>query len=169
MLTPDSVPREGNLLSLRSLSWSAEFSAYVLVSALEFDLASIPKTTGIESAVLKLSFFGHGSSPTRPQVRIYPITVAWSANSATWNTKPSWDENSTDVEVPPQPNDDSELWEMDITPLVRKWVNGKMKNHGLAIVSNPANGDFYNFIFHGPVAGNGLAPVLTITFDKNGK
>lgn len=29
--------------------------------------------------------------------------------------------------------------------------------------------DFYNFTFHGSVAGNGLAPVLTITFGKNAK
>lgn len=169
MLTPDTVPNKGRLLSLRNLSWSAEFASYVFVPALEFDLASIPKTAGIESAVLKLFFYGRGSFPTRPPVRIFPITTEWSANSATWNDKPSWDENSTDVEVPPQPNDDSVSWEMDVTPLVRKWVGGEMENHGLVIVSDPIKGDLYNFTFHGPMAGNGLAPVLTITFDRNGK
>jgi len=167
MLTPDSVPRDGNLLSLRNLSWSAEFSAYVLVPVLEFDLSSVPKTAGIESAVLKLSFFGRGSSPMRPAIWIYPITSEWSAKSATWKDRPVWDENFADVEAPPQENDDSAFWEMDITPLVRKWVGGDMENHGLAIVADPVRGDFHNFTFYGTLAGNDLSPVLTITFDRN--
>jgi hypothetical protein len=166
MLAPDSVPKLGSLLLLRNLSWSAEFFQYVMVPALEFDLSSVPKNAVIESAVLKLSFYGRGTSPMRPTVRIYPITTKWSAASATWNTKPSWNENFAEIEVPPQPNDDSTQWEMDITPLVRKWVNGDMENHGMAIVSDSIKGDCYNFAFYGPAAGDGHAPVLTMTFAK---
>lgn len=169
MLAPDSALRLGSLLLLRNLSWSAEFFQHVMIPALEFDLSSVPKTAVIESAVLKLSFYGRGASPMRPTVRIYPITTKWSATSATWNTKPSWNESFAEIEVPPQPNEDSAQWKMDITPLVRKWVNGDMENHGTAIVSDSIKGDCYNFAFYGPAAGDGRTPVLTMSFGKDTK
>jgi hypothetical protein len=73
------------------------------------------------------------------------------------------------VDVPPQANDNPEFWEIDITPLVRKWVNGDMENHGLVIVADSKPGDFHNFTFHGPAADHALAPVLTISFDGHAK
>jgi hypothetical protein len=167
---PDVVTPAKPLLGLNNHSWMKEGSEYwdQCVPLLEFDLSSIPPKSQIASAVLKLTFYGRGQTEMRPVIRIHPITAAWDANLVTWNDKPAWDENS-EIEVPSRPNDTWDPWEIDVTPLVQKWVDGGMENHGLAIVADSTNGDCHNFAFYDPTAGSGRAPVLKITFDQNAK
>ncbi len=105
----------------------------------------------------------------RPVLRVYPITTEWFANTTTWSTKPAWDESFSEIEVPAQPNDTWDPLEIDVTPLVQKWVDGGMENHGLAIVAESTRGDSHNFAFYDRTAGLGRAPVLAITFDQNAK
>lgn len=170
MLDPDVVPNKWALLGLRNLSWSSTDAQHVLVPALEFaDVSSIPETARVTSAVLKLTFYGRGSSPMKPGIRVYPITSEWVADTATWNDKPSWNEDFTEVEIPPEPNVETDIWEIDITPLVQKWVKGEIKNHGLVIVADSRHGDLHNFAFFGGAfpSSDPRAPLLTISFDAN--
>lgn len=169
MLEPDKTPQEGALLVLRNISWAKGCQEYVFVPALEFDLSSISKGTRISSAVLKLTLYGRGRSLMRPVIRVFPITAEWLESTATWNTKPPWDESFTELEVPSLPNDTWSPWEIDVTPLVKKWVNGEMENHGLAIVADSTEGDVHNFAFYGPTSGLGRSPTITVTFDGNPK
>lgn len=170
MAKPDEVYPSKPLLGLTNRSWIKASSEYCdnVVPLIEFDLSAIPLKSQIASAVLRLSFYGRGGTEMRPVIRVYPITTEWFANEATWNSKPSWDENS-EIEVPSQPNDTWDPWEIDVTSLVRKWINGEMENHGLAIVADSTNGDCHNFAFYDRTAGSGRAPVLKITFDQNAK
>jgi len=161
----DAIAPQKPLLGLNNRSWIKEGSDGwdQCVPLIEFDLSSIPPKSRIASAVLKLSFYGRGKTEMRPTIKIYPITAGWSSKETRWDNKPSWDENFTEIEVPPQPNSSADSWEIDVTPLVQKWVDGDIENHGLAIVADSTKGDCHNFAFYDLSAGPGRAPTLKIT------
>jgi len=168
---PDLVASRSSLLMLSNRSWMKPDSPDLdqNVPLFEFDLSAIPPKSKVDSAVLKLMFYGRGQTSMRPVFRVYPITTEWFENTVTWNTKPVWDENFTEIEVPAQPNDSWDPWKIDVTPLVQKWVDGEIENHGLAIVADSTKGDCHNFAFYACTAGSGRAPVLEITLSENAK
>jgi len=168
---PDAVSPGGPLLMLNNRSWMKEGSEYwdTCVPLLEFDLSAIPPKSKVVSAVLRLAVYGRGQTETRPVIKVYPISADWSAKVVTWNDKPSWDENFAEIEVPSQPGNTMDPWKINVTPLIQKWIDGDIENHGLAIVADSTKGDCHNFAFYGCTAGSGRAPVLEITLSENAK
>jgi len=163
---PDDVSASKILLGLCNRSWMPGDSATFDVPLIEFDLTEVAPDSKVSKAILRLVPYGIGSTESRPVIRLHPIQTEWSEQNATWNTKPAWDENFLEIEIPQQPNEWNP-WEIDITPLVRKWLSGSMANHGLAIVAESTRGDLHNFAFFGRSNTDGRAPKLLITLDKD--
>jgi len=96
-------------------------------------VSSIPTNANIISA--KLSLYGYCTSnynvPTIT-VKSKKILNLWNESSISWNTKPSYDINNSNLVVPDSgvPN-----WhEWDVTSSVQSWVNGET-NYGTALLT----------------------------------
>ena len=101
---------------------------------IKFDLSSIPSNATITSATLYLHEVDNKSGQT---TSVYRVTSGWSESTVTWLT---WTLLGGDFDqsisyftfLPDQSNC---TLTMDITNLVRLWVNGTYPNHGLMLYS----------------------------------
>lgn len=96
---------------------------------IRFDLSSIPATSRISSAILKLFYFEHSfSNPKDREITLYRITGDWDELTINWNTRPDHypEITSTDL-IPSSPG----FWmEWDVTEDVRKFIEGTDINYG---------------------------------------
>ena len=105
---------------------------------LKFDLSSIPSNATITSATLYLYEKDNKSGQT---TFIYRVTSGWNENTATWS---SWSSPGGDFDNSVSyftfiPNQQNCMLTLDITNLVRLWVNGTYPNHGLILYSTGPN------------------------------
>lgn len=109
-------------------------------SLLAFDLASIPGGTRIEEARLFLRIYRLCyRQPTTPRtITAYRSTDDWFEETVTWNNQPVAGEAYGSTAIPFL---DAGKWHsIDVTNLVRGWVNGSLPNNGL-IVRGPEKDD----------------------------
>ncbi|MFD3157156.1 DNRLRE domain-containing protein [Haloimpatiens sp. FM7330] len=98
---------------------------------LKFDLSSIPSTTAIESAVLKL-YINQNSVPGIPKpTKVYNLLSSFSEYDVTYSTQPTFD--PTEVASSNITSEMNTYIEWDITSLVRNWHLGITTNYGLLI------------------------------------
>jgi hypothetical protein len=148
----DTIFFGGNIMEARNLSWitdNFQYSSIIRVPLLAFDLSEIPPQTPIKSAKLKLPLYNNAWS-RRPPISIFPIVENWDHKSVAWITKPEWDVAFMDCtfEARPEPVPTEGIEEFDITPLVQKWVDDLIPNHGLALFFEPEEGNFSQGLYH---------------------
>jgi hypothetical protein len=114
-------------------------SDQVARSLIQFDLSSIPAWTPISSARLYFYNGGYCDYANRNHtVTAYRNTGSWSEMGVTWNNKPAFAGASGSVSVPSM----SYGWRsIDVTALVRGWVNGGYANYGLTLRGPESTGD----------------------------
>jgi len=99
------------------------------------------------------------SSPIN--VKTKKILSSWNQSSISWNNKPSYDINSSNLAVPDSGISNWHEW--DITSSVQSWVNGEA-NYGTAVVTTDNESMcFFNSSDH-PTSN--LRPKLTVFYSQ---
>jgi hypothetical protein len=128
--------------ALNSTAWTDQSIPYQQRSLLEFDLASIPVNSVIQSAHLTLynnytdntSGFMDGTHSHLSgdnQSVLQRITSSWQENTATWNNSPT---STTVNEVTlPQDTNPNQDYTIDVTQLVQDMVNNPTTSFGFML------------------------------------
>jgi photosystem II stability/assembly factor-like uncharacterized protein len=133
-------------------------------SLVKFDTSAIPPGTSISQARLSIYLVNCCDIGERThRVIAYNVTGNWSESSVTWNSKPGYGAEYGSVWVP------SRTWgryQIDVTSLVRGWVNGTITNRGLMLRSNESSGTDSARLGFGTREASGTTydPYLTITY-----
>ncbi len=100
-------------------------------SLLGFNLTSIPAGATIDKATLHL-VHNHTchDGPSSRTITAYRIGTNWNTNTVTWNTQPSQAGSYGQVVVT---TGQFQWYSMDVTDLVRGWVNGSFPNLGVML------------------------------------
>jgi hypothetical protein len=105
---------------------------------LKFDLSSIPANAVISSATLYLY---EQDNKTGQTTHIYRVASDWNEDTVTWR---SWNLFGGDFDISTSyysyiPDQKDCLLTLDITNLVREWVNGTYNNYGVMLYSTGPN------------------------------
>ena len=94
----------------------------------KFDLTSIPDGINIESATLRLYCYMLSEND---QLLVWLPDASWSESAITWNNRPRPDLNAGYSMFDPLGS--GQTWEIDVTDLVNRWVNGSKPNYGFLL------------------------------------
>lgn len=98
-----------------------------------FDLSSVPADLDVATASFWL--YVKSKDDSGDPVNIHRIVVAWAENTVNWFTVGDAGEyDDTLVHASFVPNQDGFL-SVDIAPLVRQWLTGKIPNNGIVLLS----------------------------------
>jgi len=120
----------------------------VLRSLMQFDFSAIDPAYPVDQATLWVYVDAFSGAGTAAELRAYEMSTGWLADTATWNTP--WATAGGDYVEPAAgaaaiSNADAGQWlEIDITPLVQKWVADPATNLGL-ILREQAATDFTTY------------------------
>ncbi|HKY44877.1 MAG TPA: DNRLRE domain-containing protein, partial [Pyrinomonadaceae bacterium] len=107
-------------------------------SHLTFDLSSLPPGTSANDVAKATLRLWVNAVTTPGSFNIRRITGVWNESTLTSNTAPSLGSvEISDVTITAQ--DVDAFVTVDLTPLVKDWINGIVPNNGLAIVANAVN------------------------------
>ncbi len=100
---------------------------------IRFDTSVIPAGTSISSAVLRIQYIAYYDYEGRSRtITSYRIGSNWSESTVTWNAAPSIGEAYGSVSL--VSTEGSFGWySIDVTNLVRGWVNGTLPNYGIML------------------------------------
>lgn len=135
----------------------------VMQSLARFDLSGIPAGMPIGQARLYLYLGSSQDSPGDSRViAVYRVTSSWTEGSVTWSTKPGLSDMYYGlISIP---HADYRWYSVDVTTLVREWVNGQYTNYGVWILGNesPSNPNWRGFYTREDSGGR--RPYLYITY-----
>jgi bacillolysin len=101
-------------------------------SLIQFDLSAIPQGTNISNAMLNVYFVEWLDVPgTSRTIKTYRIGSSWSEMNVTWGNQPSSAESYGSVSI--TANSQWRYLAIDVTDLVRAWVNGTYPNYGIML------------------------------------
>ena len=117
---------------------------------LRFDLSSIPTSSNVFSAEIRLYVTADATTP--PVVQAHRVLREWvegtgSGDGASWNTtdgSTAWSTPGADYDAGIEGSfvADSLGWKtLDLTSLVQSWVGGNQPNYGLILLSPPLSGN----------------------------
>ncbi len=113
--------------------WDCDSPAGVWRSLVKFNLSPIPAGTSISSARLSLSLIEACDWPDRVRtLSTYRAGADWSETGVTWNNQPPIQEAYGSVDIP---TSYGARHSVDVTNLVRGWVNGSFPNQGMILRS----------------------------------
>lgn len=112
-------------------------------SYLKFNTSSIPNNVTISSANISIYYVGDASGTAfsiNPDIiSVYKINSTWTDTTLNWNNKPI--ENSTPEFQTGYSTRFSTTYNLDITNLLKYWINGSSPNYGVAL-NTPLGGSF---------------------------
>ncbi len=118
-------------------------------SSLKFDLSTLPSDSTINAAELNLYMYRNETSATGEYISVLRLLNNWDQESVTWNDQP-----------PFNPSPFSPIWEsakyidsstplgpisIDITDLVKSWLEGSIVNNGFMLVGNELSNSLVGF------------------------
>jgi hypothetical protein len=99
---------------------------------MRFDLSSIPSSSTIVSATLRLYQAGGADYPGHTRdVTLFGVTGSWSESSVTWNNRPGYADALGSFATT---YDFTDWVSLDLTDQVRAWVGGSQNNYGLVAI-----------------------------------
>lgn len=130
---------------------------------LKFDLSAIPSSTQIASARLSVNLIESCDYPNRTRpLTVYRLGGGWTETGLTWANQPSILESFGTTNLP------SRGWgryTIDVTGLVRGWINGSMPNNGLVLRTTEAvSSESASMGFGSRELGGDYMPYLEITY-----
>lgn len=137
-------------------------------SLLAFDTSIVPANlafTKVELSIKldRICFLSSLSGSTRT-ITAYRVTSPWSENGVTWANAPGTLESYGSVNITLTTSQDVfGRYSLDVTGLVRAWLNGSKPNYGLMLRSSESSGAPAGFTFDAH-DGDGASPYLSISF-----
>jgi hypothetical protein len=108
-------------------------------SLVRFDTSAIPPGTAIASAQLYILHSSYCDIGLRTHiVTSHRITGGWTEMGINWNNKPGYTGQYGSVAVT---SSDWDWFSLDVTDLVRGWVNGSFPNYGVMLRANESSGN----------------------------
>ncbi len=130
-------------------------------SLVKFDVSAIPPGTQIVQATLSVYLTGSCDTGNKSRaLTAYRTTGDWGETSVNWNNRPDLAEAYGSVTV------SSRTWQrysLDVTNLVRGWVNSTYTNYGLFLRSGESSSDA-RLSLGTRNAGSSYGPYLSITY-----
>ena len=139
-------------------------SSQAMCSLVRFNLSGIPSGTPIGQAKLWLYMNSSYDPQNIPRIiAVYRVTTAWTESNVTWNTQPGY--SSMYYNVVSIPHAAFGWYSVDITNLMREWVNGQYSNYGIWLFGNesPIDQNFRGFSTREGAANR--RPYLAVTYD----
>jgi hypothetical protein len=132
---------------------------------IRFDVSAIPAGTAITQATLNVRVVtACWSTRSSAVVTAYRVTDNWVETAVTWNTQPKIAEAAGTVIVPLS-SGVLNTYTLDITNLVRGWVNGSFPNNGLMLRSPEVSGNDFVFLsFATRTWSASYTPYLQLTY-----
>ena len=133
-------------------------------SLVKFDVSAIPPGTSINSATLNVYYAGHWDFPSVSRtITAYRPGSDWSEMAVTWNNAPAPSTAYGSVAVVSDSN-----WRyvsIDVTNLVRGWLNGSIANYGIMLRGPEGSGSDSSWrSFTTREAGLSYTPKLVVTY-----
>lgn len=118
-------------------------------SLLQFDLGNIPFISTIYSARLKLFLHGNGVGAGGAFLRVQCLFNRWFQGTVNWSNQPLTNLNGFsriwDGSLYISPSTSNGFVDIDISELVRAWVNGSIPNYGLQLAGNEIENSLFRF------------------------
>ncbi|MBQ3252874.1 MAG: DNRLRE domain-containing protein [Oscillospiraceae bacterium] len=95
---------------------------------LRFDMPSSIPAANVTESVLALKKY----SGVDPATRAYRCQAGWSSGTITWNNMPAFTMENLSSESERR-SSGSAWFEMDVTDIVKKWLDGSWENYGFAV------------------------------------
>jgi hypothetical protein len=136
----------------------------ILRSLVKFDVSAIPQGTPISSAALNVYYSGYYDFPDYSRtVTAYHPASNWTELGVWWNNAPTSATAYGSVSI--IANNSWRYVSIDVTDLVRGWVNGTISNHGIMLRSPEVSGSDSSWRqFYTREAGASLTPKLIVTY-----
>lgn len=135
-------------------------------SLLWFNLPSLPSGAVIDSANLNLLNTQVYVTSQTPIMEVYRVTTDWSANSVTWNTKPST--GGIDGSITMSNTTAPYNMSIPITGLVNDWYSGTQNNYGLQLQYSDESLASREFLATNDALDPTNHPSLTINYTIDG-
>ncbi|MEM7411296.1 MAG: LamG-like jellyroll fold domain-containing protein [Myxococcota bacterium] len=133
---------------------------------IEFDFTGLPDPIHVVSAVLRLEASKHSSTDT---VTVHRLRESWTEAGATWQTRDGstpWANEGGTFDATPSASfvfDGTGPKAVDVTPLVREWLEEGQPNYGMLLQSPDDTGTGDNE-FDSSDENNGVIPELLVGF-----
>ncbi|MCX7682095.1 MAG: DNRLRE domain-containing protein [Anaerolineae bacterium] len=133
-------------------------------SLARFDLSAIPAGTPIGRATLWLYLYASYDPKNASRIiAVYRVTSSWTEGGVTWSARPNI-EGTYYYGTVSIPHASWRWYSIDVTELVRQWVNGQYSNYGVWILGNESSGDPNWRGFCTRENSSGCKPYLAITY-----
>lgn len=106
-----------------------DFTNTIYRLAIRFSFATMPVSTVITAASLKMYCFGDASNGTG-RAKLHRNTSSWSENTVTWNTQPSNDASVVSYSDIANGYTGDVTW-TGLASIVQAWINGTYNNYGM--------------------------------------
>ncbi|XP_070543705.1 uncharacterized protein [Ptychodera flava] len=118
--------------------------AHLHRSLLQFDVSTVAdpsrvKLAYLEADVEKHARHGFQSQPSK--VTMWPIKVEWSATGMTWELAGKLLEGVQEGWPVKIPEEDGVVWKVNLTEVVRGWIEAPADNHGLCLMNGDGRND----------------------------
>lgn len=135
---------------------------------LQFDLDKIPLISAIDSAKLNLYLGRNEVGTGGAYIRVQHLFNSWDQDTVNWGNQPDANLSGNNTiwngSVYISPSTQNGPISIDISDLVRKWVNGSIPNHGMQVTGNEMRNSLVGFLSpNGPYRYT--EPSLTINLD----
>lgn len=139
-------------------------SGKVSRNLIRFDLSAVPVGAVIGRAVLNIRVVGLcWYTRASGTVTAYRVAAPWQESTATWNAQPAAAEAAGSVAIPF--NFNANAWyTLDVTGLVRGWVNQTAPNYGLMLRAPESAGNDFAFFAVATRSWSGYEPYLTLAY-----
>jgi hypothetical protein len=107
---------------------------------LQFDLSALPSGASVSKATLRLFVDNVNSNGS---FDVYPVQTNWSESTLDYNNQPPLGASATGGHpISVNGSNLNDFVMIDVTSLVRQWVNQSVANNGIALVLEGFNGSF---------------------------
>ena len=134
------------------------FGTNAMRTYIKFDMPSGISASDITSAYLRIKKKEH----LTPTIKAYRVTSSWTSSGITWSNRPGYTTaNASDTII-----QYSDAWySMDVTTLVKNWVNGTYLNYGFVLKEPSETDSAQKTKFYSSDAPSPNKPELVINYN----
>ena len=143
-----------------------DFTSTIYRAAIRFDFSTIPIGSIINNATFQITCYRDASNKTAT-INLYKATSAWTEETVTWNTQPSYDGSGTIGSFSIANGFTGNKTTTITTSLVSGWYKGTINNYGFLLKTSTENDDHFGFRSK-EYTTESQRPQLTINYDPPG-